>query len=82
MLQRLDDRIVPPSQAEQIVDALRRKSLPVAYLAFEGEDHGFRKAHSIIRSTEAELSFLAQIFGFTLADDIEPIEGDGLSSAA
>jgi dipeptidyl aminopeptidase/acylaminoacyl peptidase len=81
VLQGLDDRIVPPSQAEQIVDALRRKNLPVAYLAFEGEDHGFRKAESIVRSTEAELSFLAQIFGFTLADEIEPVEIEGLEAA-
>jgi dipeptidyl aminopeptidase/acylaminoacyl peptidase len=82
VLQGLDDRIVPPSQAEQIVDALRRKGLPVAYLAFEGEDHGFRKAENILRSTEAELSFLAQIFGFELADQVEPIEIEGLERAA
>jgi dipeptidyl aminopeptidase/acylaminoacyl peptidase len=74
ILQGLDDRIVPPAQAEQIVASLRDRGLPHAYLAFEGEDHGFRQAANIIRSFEAELSFYAQIFGFTPADEIEPIE--------
>ena len=74
ILQGLDDRVVPPGQAEQIVDALRERRLPHAYLAFEGEDHGFRQAKNIIRSFEAELSFYARIFGFTPADRIEPIE--------
>ena len=74
ILQGLDDRVVPPAQAEQIVDALRERRLPHVYLVFEGEDHGFRQAKNIIRSFEAELSFYAQIFGFLPADQIEPIE--------
>jgi dipeptidyl aminopeptidase/acylaminoacyl peptidase len=74
ILQGLDDRIVPPAQAEQIVDSLRARGLPYAYLAFEGEDHGFRQAANIIRSFEAELSFYAQVFGFEPADSIEPLE--------
>ncbi len=74
ILQGLDDRVVPPAQAEQIVAALRERRLPHAYLAFEGEDHGFRQAPNIIRSFEAELSFYGQIFGFTPADALEPIE--------
>jgi len=73
VLQGLDDRVVPPSEAERIVDALRERRLPHAYLAFEGEGHGFRKAATIIRAFEAELSFLGQVFGFEPADPIEPV---------
>jgi dipeptidyl aminopeptidase/acylaminoacyl peptidase len=73
VLQGLEDRVVPPSEAERIVDALWERRVPHAYLAFEGEDHGFRQAASIIRSAEAELSFLGQVFGFTPADPIEPV---------
>jgi dipeptidyl aminopeptidase/acylaminoacyl peptidase len=78
VLQGLDDRIVPPAQAEQIVAALRQKQIPYAYLAFEGEDHGFRGEHAIRRSLEAELSFYARIFGFPLADPIEPVRIEGI----
>jgi dipeptidyl aminopeptidase/acylaminoacyl peptidase len=73
ILQGAEDRIVPPAQAEQIVDALWEKHIPHAYLLFPGEDHGFRAAKNIIRSFEAELSFYGQIFGFQPADPIEPI---------
>lgn len=68
ILQGGEDEIVPPAQAELIVDALRRKGLPHAYLLFEGEQHGFRIADSIIRSAEAELSFYAQVLGFEPGD--------------
>jgi dipeptidyl aminopeptidase/acylaminoacyl peptidase len=64
VLQGADDEVVPPSQAEIIVGALRAKNLPHAYLLFEGEGHGFRRADTIVRSREAELSFYAQILGF------------------
>ena len=74
ILQGAEDRIVPPAQAEQIVDALWEKHLPHAYLLFPGEDHGFRASANIIRSFEAELSFYGQVFGFEPADAIEPIE--------
>jgi dipeptidyl aminopeptidase/acylaminoacyl peptidase len=74
ILQGAEDRIVPPAQAEQIVDALWERRIPHAYLLFPGEDHGFRAAANIIRSFEAELSFYGQVFGFTPADSIEPIE--------
>ena len=77
-LQGLEDKIVPPNQAERMVDALRKKGLPVAYLAFEGEQHGFRQAANIQRSTEAELDFYGRIFGFTPAGDIEPVEIENL----
>jgi dipeptidyl aminopeptidase/acylaminoacyl peptidase len=73
ILQGLDDRVVPPSQAQQFVDAMEAKGLPYAYLAFEGEDHGFRKAENIVRSNGAVLSFYSQIFGFSLADPVEPV---------
>ena len=71
--QGLEDKVVPPNQAEMMVDALRQKGLPVAYVAFEGEQHGFRKAENIKRALDGEFYFYAQIFGFTPADEIEPI---------
>jgi dipeptidyl aminopeptidase/acylaminoacyl peptidase len=74
ILQGLDDKIVPPSQAEQIVAALAAKGIPYAYLPFEGEGHGFRKAENLRRSYEAELSFYGQVFGFEPADAIERLE--------
>ena len=77
-LQGLEDKIVPPDQAERMVDALRSKGVPVAYLAFEGEQHGFRMAENIQRATEAELDFYGRIFGFTPAGGIEPVEIENL----
>jgi dipeptidyl aminopeptidase/acylaminoacyl peptidase len=74
ILQGAEDRIVPPAQAEQIVDALWERRLPHAYLLYPGEDHGFRSKDNIISSFEAELSFYGQIFGFTPADTFEPLE--------
>lgn len=74
LFQGLDDKVVPPAQAEVLVAALRRAGLPFAYLTFEGEAHGFRKAETIQRVMEAELSFYGQVLGFTPADDIEPVE--------
>ncbi|SDI88352.1 Dipeptidyl aminopeptidase/acylaminoacyl peptidase [Frankineae bacterium MT45] len=64
LLQGLDDPVVPPSQAERFRDALVAKGLPHAYLAYEGESHGFRKKETIIHSQEAELSFYGQVMGF------------------
>lgn len=78
LLQGLEDVIVPPRQAEIIVEALSRKGLPFAYLAFEGEQHGFRKAASIIRAQEAELYFYGRVFGFAPADEIEPVAIENL----
>jgi dipeptidyl aminopeptidase/acylaminoacyl peptidase len=76
IFQGLEDVIVPPSQAEMMVEALRRKGLPFAYLAFEGEQHGFRQAANIKRVVEAELSFYARIFGIDLSAPVPevPIE--------
>ena len=73
LLQGLEDKIVPPNQAELIVDAMRKKGLPVAYLAFEGEQHGFRIAKNIKRALEAELYFYSRIFGFELPEHVEPV---------
>jgi dipeptidyl aminopeptidase/acylaminoacyl peptidase len=74
LFQGLEDRVVPPSQAERMVEALRAKHLPVAYLAFEGEQHGFRKAETIRRTLEAELYFYSRVFRFPLPDAIEPVD--------
>jgi len=71
--QGLEDKVVPPNQAEMMVEALRKKSVPVAYVAFEGEQHGFRKAENIKRSLDGELYFYSRVFGFELADEVEPV---------
>jgi len=76
--QGLEDRVVPPNQAERMVAALRAKGVPVAYLAFEGEQHGFRRAENIRRALEAELYFYSRIFGFELAEPVEPVSVDNL----
>src|SRR5437660_2152921 len=73
LFQGLEDKVVPPSQAEVMVDALRAKGLPYAYLAFEGEQHGFRKAETIQQTLEAELYFYSRVFGFELAEPVEPV---------
>jgi dipeptidyl aminopeptidase/acylaminoacyl peptidase len=80
VLQGAEDRVVPPSEAEGIVAALRARGVPFAYLLFEGEDHGFRQASSIIRSFEAEISFYGQVFGFEPAGGIEPLVVEGLDA--
>jgi len=79
--QGAEDRVVPPSEAERIVDALFERRIPHAYLLYPGEDHGFRGHDAIIRSFEAELSFYAQVFGFEPADAIEPLEIQFLDEA-
>lgn len=76
--QGLEDPIVPPNQAVTMVEALRTKGVPVAYLAFEGESHGFRQAANIKRALEAELYFFGRILGYTPADEIEPMQIDNL----
>ena len=72
--QGLDDRIVPPNQAELMLGALDRRGLPVACLMFEGEGHGFRGADTIRRCLEAELLFYGRVFGFEPADALAPVE--------
>jgi dipeptidyl aminopeptidase/acylaminoacyl peptidase len=73
LFQGLEDAVVPPDQAESMAEALREKGVPFAYVAYEGEQHGFRQAKNIIRTAEAELSFYAQVLGFTPAGDIETV---------
>jgi len=80
VMQGLDDRVVAPAQAEAIVAALQANQIPHAYLAFEGEGHGFRGAAAIKRSLEADISFLAQVFGFVPADVFEPVDMPGLEA--
>jgi len=74
LLQGLDDRVVPPSQSEIMIEGLERKGVPYAYLAFEGEGHGFRRSDSQRRALEAVLAFVGQVFGFTPADEVQPLE--------
>jgi len=76
--QGLEDEVVPPNQAEMMVEALRQKKLPVSYVTFEGEQHGFRQAKNIKRSLDGELYFYSRIFGFELADEVEPVEIENL----
>lgn len=79
LLQGADDKVVPQAQADEMAAALAANGVPHAYLLFQGEGHGFRRAEHQRRAREAELSFYAQVLGFTLADDIEPVEVTGLS---
>lgn len=72
--QGLDDKVVPPNQAETMVEALRAKGIPVAYVAFPGEQHGFRQAKNIKRALDGELFFYSRVFGFELAEPVEPVE--------
>jgi dienelactone hydrolase len=76
--QGLEDKVVPPNQAETMVEALRAKGIPVAYLPFEGEQHGFRQAKNIKRALDGELYFYSRVFGFELAEAVEPVEIDNL----
>ncbi len=78
VLQGAEDRVVPPSQAQTIVEAVRAKGLPVAYLLFEHEQHGFRRVETIRRALEAELFFYGRVLGFTPADALAPLAIDNL----
>jgi dipeptidyl aminopeptidase/acylaminoacyl peptidase len=72
--QGLEDKVVPPNQAETMVAALREKGIPVAYIPFAGEQHGFRQAQNIKRALDGELYFYSRVFGFELAEPVEPVE--------
>jgi dipeptidyl aminopeptidase/acylaminoacyl peptidase len=76
--QGLDDKVVLPNQAEAMVAALRTKGIPVAYVPFAGEGHGFRRAANVKRALEGELYFYGRVFGFDPADEIEPVEIENL----
>jgi len=78
LLQGAEDAVVPPEQSRRMHAALKAKGVPVAYLEFEGEQHGFRQLKNIVRALEAEAFFYARVFGFTLADTVEPLLIDNL----
>lgn len=80
LLQGLEDEVVPPNQAEAMIEGLEAKGIPWAYVPFEGEQHGFRKAENQKRALEAELYFYGKVFGFEPAGPIEPVEISGLSA--
>jgi dipeptidyl aminopeptidase/acylaminoacyl peptidase len=73
VFQGADDPVVPPNQSALIVDALRSRRVPLCYLLFAGESHGFRKPENIVRSLQSELSFYGQVFGFSPADELPPL---------
>jgi dipeptidyl aminopeptidase/acylaminoacyl peptidase len=77
LFQGLEDEVVPPSQAETMVAALKQNGVPHAYLAFADEAHGFRRSETEIRCLEAELYFYGRILGFEPADELEPVAIDG-----
>ncbi len=79
--QGLEDKVVPPNQAERMVDALSAKGVPVAYVAFEGEQHGFRQAANIVRAMTGELYFYSKMLGFEVSDAIEPVAIENLAGA-
>lgn len=72
--QGLEDKIVLPNQAEMMVNSLKEKGIPVAYITYEDEQHGFRQAKNIKRTLESELYFYSTIFNFECADKVEPVE--------
>ncbi len=78
LFQGLEDKIVTPIQSEKMFAAVRAKGIPTAYLAFEGEQHGFRKAENIKRTLDAELYFYSRVFGFELAEPVEPVKIENL----
>jgi dipeptidyl aminopeptidase/acylaminoacyl peptidase len=81
IFQGADDKVVPPNQAHMIRDALRQRHLPVAYLEFAGEGHGFRRVETLIATKEAELYFYCRVFGITPADELPGIAIENLQTA-
>ena len=78
LFQGLDDKVVPPNQAEMMFEAMKEKGLPVAYVAFEREGHGFRRSENIKRALDAELFFYSKVFGFDLPEPVEPVTIENL----
>ncbi len=77
--QGLEDKVVPPNQAEMMVSGLKAKGLPVAYVAYEGEQHGFRRAENIKRTLDGELYFYSRVFGFEPAESVESVMIENLN---
>ncbi len=81
VLQGDEDKVVPPSQSAAIVDVAIKKGLPHAYVLFQGEQHGFRKAENIVRALQLELWFYSKVLGFKTADKlVAPTEAVGFSA--
>ena len=80
VLQGLDDKVVPPGQAEAIVAALAANGIPHAYLAFEGEGHGFRGADAHPPDARGAARVPGAVFGFTPADDARATRRAGLDA--
>jgi dipeptidyl aminopeptidase/acylaminoacyl peptidase len=78
LFQGAEDKVVPPDQSRKMFEAARARELPVAYLEYEGEQHGFRQAQNIKRSLDAELYFYSRVFKFELAEPLEPVEIENL----
>ena len=78
--QGLDDKVVPPQQSEAMVEALRARGVPVAYITLEGEGHGFRKADSVVRTLEAELVFYLRVFGIPVPGALSAVEIENLAA--
>jgi dipeptidyl aminopeptidase/acylaminoacyl peptidase len=78
--QGLDDKVVPPQQSETMVEALRQRGVPVAYITLEGEGHGFRKADSVVRTLEAELAFYLRVFGIPAPQGLPSVEIENLTA--
>lgn len=76
--QGLEDKVVPADQAETMVDAIRAKGIPVSYVAFAGEQHGFRQAKNIKAALDGELYFYSKVFDFDLAEPVDPVEIENL----
>lgn len=73
-----EDKVVPPDQSRVMFEAVRAREIPTAYVLFQGEQHGFRKAESIKRALEGELYFYSKIFKFDLAEAVEPVPIENL----
>ena len=80
LFQGLEDKVVPPDQSAMMFEAVKQKGLPTAYVAFEGEQHGFRQAKNIKRALDGELYFYSKVFHFDLADPVEPVQIENLSN--
>ena len=82
LFQGLEDKIVPPAQSKKFYEAVKKKGLPVVYVAFEGEQHGFRRVENIKRAMELELYFYSRVFGFKPADRIKPVRIENMGRTA
>lgn len=74
LLQGSEDRVVPPAQSSGMAAALQQRGVPVAYVEFDGEGHGFRGAEAITRALETELAFYGQVLGFEVPDDVPSVD--------